>query len=233
MVSLGGFIFPEKRTVVQIRTREVLSRVRKEIEVHSVFTHYADLDALKGDLEAMEGELEKFDRGEVQLSIHEGRFFTGRRRDLQRQVEPQCLVAAISLSVLTDDRFERSVVERQENLTLTQSGESIAISQAGNAPAFARFNLAAGNTLIEPQIDDGVRSIRFEDTLNAGETLELDSDQRTAVKNGTENVLHLMNGKFPLLSPGSATITSEAVTATICWSAATDPIACMATEDAT
>lgn len=207
MVTLGGFVFPEQRTFVRVRTREVLSRVRKEIEIYSLLIHYASLEGLRGDLEALEGELEKLDRGEVSLSIHEGRYFMGRRRDLQRFVEPRHLAATIHLLVLTEDRFERSVEEHQETLALSESGQAMVVSQAGSGLAFARFLLTAGGTLVKPRISDGTRSVVFEASLESGETLELDGDARTAKRNSSENVLHLVSGEFPLLSPGDTTIT--------------------------
>lgn len=207
MVALGSFTFPEHRTFVRVRTREVLSRVRKEIDIYSLLIHYASLEALRADLEALEGELEKFDRGEASLSIHESRYFMGRRRDLQRFVEPRHLAATVHVLVLTEDRFERSTEEHQETLEFSQSGQSIVVSQAGNGLAFAKFLLTAGGNLVEPQISDGTRSVVFEASLGSGDTLELDGDARTAVKNSTENVLHLVSGEFPLLSPGNTTIT--------------------------
>jgi len=207
MITLGGFTFPDRRTHVRVRTREVLSRVRKEIEVFSLLVHYESLEALEADLEALEGELEKFDRAETQLSIHPGRYFMGRRRDLRRFVEPAHLAATVHLLVLTEDRFERSTEEHQETLAFTESGQSIVLSQAGNGLAFAKYRLTAGGNLVEPRISDGTRSLVFEDSLSAGETLELDGDAHTAVRNDTENVLPLLSGEFPLLSPRETTIT--------------------------
>jgi len=207
MVTLGSFTFPEKRTFVQVRTRNVLSRVRKEINLYTLLIRYSELEQLEADLEALEGQLEKFDRREATLSLHEGRYYTGWRRDFQRFVESRHRAASVHLLILTDDRFERSIEEHQENVTLTASGQSVVVSQSGNGLAFAKFLLSATGSLVQPQISDGPRSLVFQETLEAGDTLEIDSDRRTAVRNGTESVLSLMSGDFPLLSPGETTLT--------------------------
>ncbi len=202
MTSVGDFTFPERRTVVTVRTREVLSRVRREIEIVSLFCSYASLSQLESDLEALEGALERFDRREAGLSLHPGRYLMGWRRDWQKLIEPQARAASIRLLALTDDRFERSVEEHVLNVSITQQNQATPVSQAGNGLAFPRFLLTATGTLINPSFSDGSRTLTCNVQLSPGETLEIDSDRRSVLKNGTTNVLSQTSGEFPLLEPG-------------------------------
>ena len=207
MTGLGSFNFPEKRTFVRSRIREVLSKVRREIDIYSLLIGYGNLENLEQDLEILEGELEKFNRKEVTLSLHPGRYVSGWRRDYQRVIEPRHKAASLHLLILTDDRFERSIEEHQETLILSASGQSIEISQEGNGEAFPRLVLTATGTLIHPAISDGTRTLSFQGQLEPGMSLHLDSDFHTALINGSENVLQSLSGEFPLLDPGTTQIT--------------------------
>lgn len=202
MTSVGDFTFPARRTVVTVRTREVLSRVRREIEIVSLFCSYTSLSQLESDLERLEGELERFDRREAGLSLHPGRYLMGWRRDWRKLIEPQARTASIRLLALTDDRFERSVEEHVLNVTIVQQSQATPVSQAGNGWAFPRFLLTATGTLIDPSFSDGARTLTCNIQLSPGETLQIDSDRRSVLKNGTTNVLSQTSGEFPLLEPG-------------------------------
>ncbi len=202
MTSVGDFTFPERRTVVTVRTREVLSRVRREIEIVSLFCSYASLSQLESDLEMLEGELERFDRREAGLSLHPGRYLMGWRRDWQKLIEPQARAASIRLLALTDDRFERSIEEHVLNVSVAQQSQATPVSHAGNGWAFPQCSIAATGTLINPSFSDGSRTLTCNVQLSPGETLQIDSDRRSVLKNGTANVLSQTLGEFPLLEPG-------------------------------
>lgn len=202
MTSVGDFTFPERRTVVTVRTREVLSRVRREIEIVSLFCSYASLSQLESDLEMLEGELERFDRREAGLRLHPGRYLMGWRRDWQKLIEPQARAASIRLLALTDDRFERSIEEHILNVSISHQNQTTQVSHTGNGWAFPRCSITATGTLINPSFSDGSRTLTCTVQLSPGETLAIDSDRRSALKNGTTNVLSQTLGEFPLLEPG-------------------------------
>ncbi len=206
-VQVGEYTFPAERTFVNTATREVLSRVRKDVEIISLLTHPHCGEALQAEVETLEREFEKLDRREAHLSLHEGRYYSGWRRDLQIKVRKENRVASVRAHVLTDDRFERSIEEHVQQVNILQDEVSFDVEQAGNGLAFPSFLITAVGTVVNPQISDGTRTILYEGSFGAGQTLYLDSESRTAVKNGSENVLAAVSGEFPRLSPGVTTLT--------------------------
>jgi hypothetical protein len=209
MVSIGNYVLPEDATAVRVRTREVLSRVRKEIEINTILRGYGSLEELEQDLEALEGELEKLDRREVMLSLQEGRFYQGWRKDCRRMVEPKHCVAALDMLILTDDRFERSLVEHHRALTIAASGCGLLIEQAGNGEAFIRARLTASGDLVRPRLSDGTRVLIYEGDLAAGEQLVIDGQAGTVRDGDGVNRLHSITGDFPMLSPGENLLVYE------------------------
>lgn len=209
MITIGRFHFPLRSTFVKVRTREVLSRMRREIHLYAVLLRYRTLTALEQDLELLEEELERFDRREISFSIHPGRYFMGWRRDYRRIVDQRHRMASIHLVVLTDDRFERSLEEHDISLAFSPTVQSIQIENRGNGLAYPRFLISAASSLEAPLISDGQRCLSFNGILQSGETLDINSENRTALRNGSVNVLHLFAGVFPRLTPGENLITCQ------------------------
>lgn len=207
MVAVGSFTFPPRNTAVDIQTRFVDGRTRKVIRVDTILLGSGTLNEFLNEVADLEGEIEKFDRGEATLSITDGRYVTGRRMSLQRTLDESTRFAAFEIRFLTGDRFERSVALHEESRLITASGDSIQVTQAGNAASRPLVLITATGDLVRPALSDGERTMTYEDTQQAGSVLSIDADLQTAVLDGSDNVLNRMSGSFPILTPGVTTLT--------------------------
>jgi hypothetical protein len=207
MVSVGSFTFPARNTAVDVQTRFVEGRTRKVIRVDTILLGSGTLSEFLTRVATLEGEIEKFDRGEATLSITDGRYSTGRRMSLQRTLDEASRFAAFEIRFLTDDRFERSAVLHETSKVLTASGDTLQVTQQGNAASRPVIVISATGNLVKPAVSDGERTLTYEDDLPAGSELTIDCEKRTAVVDDTENVLNKTAGAFPLLSPGTTTLT--------------------------
>jgi hypothetical protein len=205
MGRIGTFEFPQT-TVVESQTEFLLGRVRRLLRLTAFLTRYASKAEFRQAMADLEREIERFDRGETDLSVSAGRFFKGRRRKWSLTRDEDRCVAVGHLEILTDDRFERSESENEETFSITSSPQSENVTVGGNWNAPAVFTLTAAAALVNPVFTDGTRTLSTEISLGVGETLSLDSENRTAVKNGSTNVLSSVSGDFIELEPGTANI---------------------------
>jgi hypothetical protein len=207
MASVGSFTFPARNTAVDVQTRFVEGRTRKVIRVDTILLGSGTLNEFLSQVASLEGEIDKFDRGEAALSITAGRYSTGRRMSLQRTLDEVSRFAAFEIRFLTNDRFERSTTLHETSRTLTASGDTLEIIQEGNAESRPLVIIFATGNLVKPAISDGQRTLTLDETLPPWSELTIDCENRTAVIDGTENVLNKTAGVFPLLSPGTTTLT--------------------------
>jgi len=208
MARIGTFQLPDA-TVFDSRCEYVLGRVRRIVKLTSFFTRFANRESFASTLDDLERELERFDRGETDLSIHEGRFLDGRRRKWTLTRDDDRCVGVGVLEILANDRYERSESENQESVSITSSPQVVNLAPSGNWNALPVLELTATVALTNPSFSDGPRTIECNLTLNPGESLALDSEERTAVKNGVTNVLSFVSGEFVELDPGGATLTYQ------------------------
>jgi hypothetical protein len=206
MARIGNFELSPTQTVVDSRTEFLLGRVRRLIRITTFLTRFADKADFVQQVAALEKELERFDRGDTDLSIREGRFFKGRRRKWTLTCDETRCLAVGNLEALTDDRYERSETLSTENAILASSPQEIPLTVAGNWPALPILTLAATGALDSPVFTVGSMALTVAVTMAAGEVLTLDCEERTADLAGT-NVLHSVSGDFPELPPGSPILT--------------------------
>ncbi|NUS16306.1 MAG: hypothetical protein HOY69_33735 [Streptomyces sp.] len=98
------------------------------------------------------------------------------------------------------------------SLTLTNAGT------IGSRPKFTVLGPVPGFNLLTSYADGTVRQLAYTDTLNAGDTLVIDTDAHTAVLNGTVSRRRYLSGLWPEVPAGQ--------TVTVTWnSGGTDPAA--------
>jgi hypothetical protein len=207
MVAIGDYAFPEHSTAVDVQSRFIDGTLKKIIRIDAIVLGSGNAADFLANVEDLEGEVEKFDRGEANLSITPGRYHQGIRLGLQRTLDRESKFAAFEILLLTDDRFERSSELHEEDKTIAASGDTLALSQAGNVYAFPEIALTATGDLVYPVLSDGTRSLAYNGTIPAGSVLVIDADAKTAILNGDTNALPKITGSFPLLSPGDTTLT--------------------------
>ena len=205
MPRIGTFEFP-LTTLVDERTELVLGRIRKVVKVTLVLEKFSDKSAYEAALSDLEEQVEKLDRGQADLSIHPGRFLSGRRRKwgLVRQ-DNHCMAVAF-LEFLAEDRFERSETENTQSFSVTQSPQSFNLNAGGNWNALPVLELTANASLSDPSFSDGTRTLSIDTDLVTGDQLVIDSESRTVSKNGTENLLGQTTGDFPELTPNASSL---------------------------
>lgn len=207
MIQIGDYTFPSGQAQALIRREEVHARIRKSIRIDALLGPFNSLDEARSDVEDLEGELAKIDTGLADVRIQDGRYYLARRREYSRTLDERTITAAIHLTVLTEDPFERSVTIHNLPWNIAGSGAQMTLVQTGNVPAPPVMALIAMNTLINPSLSDGYRNWTFVGSLNAGEYLVIDSDHKTVLRNGIENNLHCVSGDFVQLVPGNTLLT--------------------------
>ncbi len=205
MPRIGIFSLP-KTTLINESTELVLGRIRKVVSVTTVLEKHGSREAYRTAVSDLEREVERLDRGETDLSIHDGRVLKGRRRKWSLIREDDLCLAVASLEFLAEDRFERSENENSETFSVTASPKSFDLEPDGNWNALPVLELTATVALTNPSFTDGTRILTLNLDLDPGDKLAIDSEARTATKNGTENVLNATSGEFPELAPASASI---------------------------
>ena len=129
-----------------------------------------------------------------------------RRQTFTRSVEPSTLVGAFTLVLAARDPFEEAEEETTLPWAVTSSGETLPVVSGGTAPSPLRISVTATDSLVDPYISDGARTVAFMGTVEMGETLVFDGILRTATLDG-EDVTPYTEGQFPEAAPEGATLT--------------------------
>jgi hypothetical protein len=205
MPRIGIFDLP-LTTLINESTELVLGRIRKVVSITAILEKFSNRSEYLSAVADLEREIERLDRGETDLSIHDGRSLRGRRRKWNLTREDDICLAVAFLEFLAEDRFERSEIENSESFSVTASPQSFDLTPAGNWNALPVLELTAISALSNPSFSDGTRTLILDLDLSPGDMLVIDSEGRTATRNDTENVLNNTVGEFPELAPASATI---------------------------
>lgn len=205
MPRIGSFLFPST-TLAHEKTEFVLDRVRRVLTLVGVLERFPSRAAYLEAVAELEREVERFDRGETDASIRTGRFLKGRRRKWTLVREDDSCLAAVSIEILAEDRFERSETETVALFTVEDSPLELEVEPGGNWTALPRIELTAVTAVSSPAFGDGVRTLAVNLDLAPGDRLAIDSETRTVLLNEAENVLGATTGEFPELTPGGATI---------------------------
>ncbi len=200
MVRIGSFIFPPKTTSVQLEMIEAKSKVRKQYRIQSLIRQKTP-DQLRQTLEDFQSALEAFDRNENELSLHPGRYHHGRRRHLQIVPGPCQTIAFIDLTLLTSDRYERSLILHQHSMNTSYGQALFSLFQLGNwkAPLHAHIQTNASISSLRFQFD---RLYTLAAEIDAGSTILIDPDLRKTTVNETP-IQTSSDTEYPYLLPGS------------------------------
>lgn len=212
MARIGTFELPQDSTLADLRTEFVLGRVRRVVRITTVLSRFSGRAAFVAALENLEREIERLDRGETDFSIRAGRLFNGRRRRHEVARDDARCLAALTLEILTEDRFERSETVRTVADSISSSPKILNLATEGNWTALPRVELTFGQPVSEPTLSSGDFSLEILGDFAPGEVLVADSEERVVTRNGT-NILAQTSGDFIELAPGGATLAYSATAA--------------------
>lgn len=201
MVRIGGYNLPQVTTTVDSRVEYVLGRVRRVIQITAVLSQFTSRAAFQSALQSLSREIERFDRGEVEVSLQPGRYLSGRRRKQKMEVDEEKCLAVLSLEVLADDRFEHGSL-RFHSEAITTSPHSFQVVSNGNWNVLPQIQYTPNCPVTYPLFSDGTHQMTVFLEMSSAEVLILDSVKRSITLNG-ENVLHVAQGDFVELSPGT------------------------------
>lgn len=201
MIKIGSFSFPSTRTWWRSTTVEALSKERREIVIEAIIATPEDPTGVRRGIEELECEVERLDRGEATISLHPGRFFAGRRRELSTAPCPRGDAVRVRLTILTLDRFERSEILHRESMDLQPPTNSTRVLNRGNQSTPPCFEIQPSGSVSGFEIEVGADRMTYSGPLESGDHLLLDCENNKATLNETTNVTHLVD-VFRWLSPG-------------------------------
>lgn len=194
MIAIGNFSFPESSTVAQVGLIEAKSKVRKEIRIRSM---------LRGSAEEFLHALEAFDRGEESLSIHSGRYYQGRRRELRITPNLPSSLCWVDVWILTDDRYERSSILHQHALDTVEGLATFELLNEGNWSTPLWITLQPAQMIQRIGIVGGEgEAFQMDESIPEGSTVVIDAENRLVTLD-SENRFMTANQKFPYLAVGS------------------------------
>lgn len=206
MIQIGAYTFPDGQAQATVCREEALSRVRKSIRIDAILGPFDSINEALAMLDDLEGQLALLDIGLADVRIQADRFHMAHRKEYERAVDERTLTASVHIVLLTEDAFERGVQIESHHLNIADGETEIIISQAGNIDALPVLTVQAQGVIINPTVTDGQRTWTYMGTLSPGDALVVDSDQRTAILNGTVNVLNRAAGDFIRLYPDATRI---------------------------
>jgi phage-related protein len=213
MIRIGAFTFPAGRTAVSQALIEAKSKVRREIRIEALLRRQ-NAAALAEELAGLQQAVEQFDRGQAVLSLQDGRYHEGRRREFQVTPLESKAIAWIELLILTSDRYERSLTEYQ----LTQETENgpalFTLQNRGNWRAPLAFTLIPQGEISSVRIETEPAAFELHRTVTAGQQLRIDSNRRLVTVDEI-SVIHAGNEVFPYLTEGMQSVTVRSTPADV------------------
>lgn len=200
MIMLGSFSFPTNRTIVRLSMLEAKSKVRKEIRIQSMLQGHTRL-ALEEQVDLLRRMLEAFDRQEENLSLQSGRYYQGRRREFHLTPCPDSLMTWVDLTILTNDRFERSLLQHEYSSEWSGGAAELPILNQGNWKSPLSIQLTPQTPLSQIQLlsSEGLFTMQY--AMDAGAVLNIEAESRLVSLNNI-NIPIPAEEPFPLLQPG-------------------------------
>ncbi|MDX9976083.1 MAG: phage tail family protein [FCB group bacterium] len=217
-IQLGTLTLDEANTAAREQYEEIAGRDVRVLVLTGLVTGIEDLDA---QLDAILAAASDADYG-CALSLRPGRRLWVRRTGFLRESRPDRGVGSFELKLESRDPYEESIELHSESWDIQASG-TLTVSPSGNSASLPVVSITAGAALVNPVVSDGVRSIAYAGTVNAGEMLVFDSAAERVTLDG-EEVTSYASGAFPRLSPGGTALTytddtpgPHAATATVAY----------------
>lgn len=202
-VTLGDHDFADTIVSAVEKHEETGGRDARRITLTGLLRPPGGAPALEAALDAV---LAAASEGQVvPLRLRAGRVLMARRVGHTREVQREAGVARFTLLLEAEDPFEYAEAETVAAWTLDAADATREFAVAGNVAALPRVVLAAAADLARPGFGDGVRAIRLDGTLSAGQTLMVDAAARRLAVDG-EDVTPYSAGLFPELAPGGAAL---------------------------
>ena len=204
-IVLGSYTFDESRTAVVEKHEEAGGQDARVIEIRGVIEGLSSVDAMEAELDAMLRQASEAGE-ETALTLRSGRRLLVSRTEFTREVARGGLVASFVLKLAARDPFEESTAESSVAWSITASGDTKALSTDGEVFALLKISLVASGTVVDPCFSDGTRGMTYSGEIADGETLVFDGPGGRVTLEG-EDVTPYVDGLFPRVAPGGATLT--------------------------
>jgi len=203
-ITLGAVTFDFAHTVVRETHDEVGGRRERAIEITGLIAGESSEAAIHAALDAILDAASAIEYSAA-LSVRPGRRMMVRRAEFVRQVSAESHTGTFTLKLAAREPHEESVVLHSVPWLIDASGDSIALTHAGNTPAPVIIRLTALDTIIAPEFSAGSNSMHYGGTLSNGDVLEFDGIERLVRLNGAD-VTPYVSGQFPDISPEGITL---------------------------
>ncbi len=203
-ITLNTHTFDPALTTAREDHQELAGQDGRTIRINGILQGLPDTPAIEA---ALDNILAAASEDEITLlSLRPGRQLRVRRKKFTREVQKEALLGRFELILHAEDPFEEATDLTIWPWSVSNSPATRDITLNSTAPTPILLILQANNTLIEPSITDGTRTIAYDGVLPTGTVLELDGKRRQARIDGND-VTPYIPGEFPLLTPGPNTLT--------------------------
>lgn len=203
-ITLNNYAFDPHATSVREDHQEIAGQDGRNIRINGIIAGLSSAASVESAIDAVLAAASE-DEDNL-LSLRSGRVLRVRRLKFTREIQQDGLVGRYELTLRAENPFEEDTAPTILPWTVTTSGATYALTQPGNAPTPARLVVLANADLNTPSLGDGVRTITYDGVLPTGSTLEFDGILHQARLDGAD-VTPYVSGEFPLLLPGSNTLT--------------------------
>lgn len=202
---LGDYAFDPLCTTVTEKYEEAGGRDARHIRISGVLRGFHSVSALEAALDAVLAAVPAAE-AETTLVLRPGRRLWVRRLAFSREIARNPVAGAFTLDLEAPDPFEESVEEHTHAWEIAAQGAALALDTAGNRATPLRITLSAVSDLIDLEISDGLRTLRYEGIVGASETLTIDGAAGKVLLSG-EDIMPYTKGAFPHVAPGGTTLT--------------------------
>lgn len=222
-ITAGGYAFDEERTTVR-ETYEVLGgKETRLIAITGLIRGAGNRVELDGALDDLLRAVSE--AGPVYVSVRSGRRILARREEFTREVHSRHLTGKFTVTFRAETAWEESIAEESRAWNISQSGEDRDLAVAGNRETLPVIALTATDDIVGAAFSDGTRALAYEGVIEAGSSVLIDGPAGKVWLDG-EEITPYMEGDFPRLQPGAATLTftdgpssSHLMTGTVSWRA--------------
>jgi hypothetical protein len=205
MISVGNYSFPDNTTMLHVHEIEAKSKVRKEIRIQSLISRHNE-SALLNDLSSLRAAMESFDRQLATLSLSPGKYVCGRKRSFQIIPYPAEALAWIDLLILTNDRYERSVILHRHETEILAGRAVFPLFNRGNWLAPLRMTVIPANDISAIHVQTETSEFTLSTPITEGQIAIIDAENRSVLV-GNNNAYSAGNEEFPFLQAGSNHLT--------------------------
>ncbi|MBI2424976.1 MAG: phage tail family protein [Candidatus Hydrogenedentes bacterium] len=219
-ITLGAYTFPDETVHVSEHLEEAGGRETRHIQIRGIVGG-ATPEAVQAELDAMLAEASESQY--TLLRVRAGRQMNVRRLAFKRELEEHGPLGAFTLELESRTPLEEGVILHETSWSITASGQSVALSNAGNHTATVRIAIQATGDLVQPAVSDGANTLQYDGVVETGSELIFDGHAGSVTLDG-EDALPYTRGVFPVLAPGESTLhysdattSSHTATASIDW----------------